>query len=115
MESLDYIKGAVEEVLPTISAESASVIAERLIDDAGVENIEDLKFVQPEDLCMLKPIQVRKLIQAWQDKEGKCLHVSIECSDCSHLDYRIKLPVVKRSLYTGYQVSIINCHIRLPL
>ena len=71
MDALESIKAAIREVLPPISMDEVCTLADQLVDD-GVESTNDLKYVQPEDLStLLKPIQVRKLIQAWKEKEGK--------------------------------------------
>ena len=66
------IQSSVQAILPSISKENASLIAEMLVDDGGLESAEDLKFVTPEDFAgVLKPIQIRKLIQTWKDKGKK--------------------------------------------
>jgi len=70
MDALESIKAAIWEVLPTTPVDEVCTLAEKLVDD-GVERTSDLRYVLPEDLDLLKPIQQRKLIQAWKEKESK--------------------------------------------
>lgn len=60
----EYIQTALRAVLPALPEDELSQVAEHLVNDVGVVTTDDLKFVQPNDLPQLKPIQVRKQIQA---------------------------------------------------
>ena len=53
-------------MLPKLTKTDADKITKHLIENSGVEALEDLKEVEAEDLKDLKPIQVRKLIRAWK-------------------------------------------------
>ncbi len=70
MSKEESIKAEVLAVLTSLSNEDALLIVQVLLDDVGVETVDDLRYVEPSDLNMLKPIQVRKLIAAW-NSEGK--------------------------------------------
>lgn len=60
----EWMQTALRAVLPALPEDEASQVAEHLVNDVGVVTTDDLKFVQPNDLPQLKPIQVQKLIQA---------------------------------------------------
>jgi len=64
------LEDAVQRVLPSLTGALLGSVIDKLLED-GVEDVPDLKFVQEKDLVgILKPIQVRKLLTAWND-DGK--------------------------------------------
>ena len=61
----------VERILPSLSSEKVTDVV-KCLTESGVETVADLQFVQEGDLLdVLKPIQIRKLMQAWKLK-GIC-------------------------------------------
>ena len=62
---MEEIKKAVQSVLPNLLPQLLEEACEHLI-SKGVEEVDDLKYVHPSDLPMLKDIQVRKLINNWK-------------------------------------------------
>lgn len=65
------LQSAIEGILPNIDKMKASLVASHLCQESGVEDQDDLKYVTEEDLDMLKPVQKRKLLQAWKSNNGK--------------------------------------------
>ena len=62
------MKEAVRQVLPSLSEELLDGVVKKMIED-GVDLVTDLQFVQEADLSgLLRPIQCRKLLQAWKAK-----------------------------------------------
>lgn len=66
---MEDIKTEIRKVLNLTEVEVLSV-AEHLCEEVGVEGQDDLILVEPDDLPMLKKIQIRKLIQAWKKTPG---------------------------------------------
>ena len=63
---MDMCKTAIVEVLHNIHPDDVIKVAKFLVDEIGVESTCDLSLVQAKDLDrVLKPIQARKLVQAW--------------------------------------------------
>ena len=83
----ECIQTALRAVLPALPEDEASQVAEHLVNDVGVVTTDDLKFVQPNDLPQLKPIQVRKLIQAWQKEGMHFLVLSHFCLEYKNMKY----------------------------
>lgn len=67
MSSLEEnIKGIILNTLPTLSVETQLEIVSTL-QTSGVESVDDLKYVQQEDIKGLLPvIQQRKLLEAFK-------------------------------------------------
>ena len=66
--SMEEVQNLVVEALPGLGGDGLLGLISKL-KDCGVENVEDLKFVHETDLTdVLKPIQVRKLLQLIQSK-----------------------------------------------
>ena len=64
---MEEVRSKIMLVLPL--EEDVMTPLMKKLQDVGVENPDDLKFVQPEDITtLLKPIQVRKLLQSWKGK-----------------------------------------------
>ena len=64
---MEEIRNKIMSVLPL--EEDVMTPLMKKLEDVGVENPDDLKFVQPHDMgTLLKPIQVRKLLQSWKGK-----------------------------------------------
>ena len=68
MSKEERIKAEALAVLTSLSDEDTLLIVHVLLDDVGVDTVDDLRYVELSDLIMLKPIQVRKLIAAWNMK-----------------------------------------------
>lgn len=66
---MEEIKNAVQSILPNLLTQVVEEACEHLI-GLGVETADDLKYVKSSDLPMLKDIQVRKLINNWQQGTG---------------------------------------------
>lgn len=68
---LSPIQSAISDALPSLPLALANGVLDQLV-DVGVESVGDLRFVTEDDLSMLKPIQRRRLIDAWSTAgEGK--------------------------------------------
>ncbi|XP_072047188.1 uncharacterized protein [Amphiura filiformis] len=65
--TMEYLKNHIKSVLPSLSRKDLNNVAEKLI-GMGVERVQDLEFVQKEDLekTRLNPIQARKLLTTWK-------------------------------------------------
>lgn len=63
---MEEIKWKVQSVLPTLEPTLLGDAMQHLTNGLGVETIDDLKYVEPSDLPMLKSIQVRKLVESWK-------------------------------------------------
>ena len=62
---MEQIKKSITSVMPSITAQLLEELSTALI-EVGVETTADLIHVQEQDLApYLKPIQSRKLINAW--------------------------------------------------
>ena len=60
------VKEAVKVVLPALCEDLLETVSRKLV-ESGVDTLEDLKFVEEEDLVdLLKPIQCRKILHAWK-------------------------------------------------
>ena len=60
----------MSKVLPNLPIEKANKIVKYLRNDLGLENYEDLKYIEEHDLTkknLLKPIPARKLIKYWNE------------------------------------------------
>lgn len=68
--TMETIKRAVLEVRPNFPQEQLAVLAEKLHAD-GVETVGDLEYIQAEDLQELRPIDRRKLLQAWDSNKKR--------------------------------------------
>ncbi|RXG70265.1 hypothetical protein Avbf_02533 [Armadillidium vulgare] len=67
-----------EKDLPSLSIEKLNSVAIKLI-DCGVEDEDDLKYVEEKDLCeILKPIPVRKLLKSWKIVENLVVDFTME-------------------------------------
>ena len=65
---MEELKTNIEVVLPSLPDQTVEEILTYL-SEAGVESISDLSFVEEGDLkSVLRPVQVRKLLQAWRPK-----------------------------------------------
>ena len=61
----EKIREAILAVLPSLPEQTLSSLQEKLA-SIGVESKSDLKLIKEEDLQeLLRPIQCRKLLQAW--------------------------------------------------
>uniref|UniRef100_A0AAR2LM09 Uncharacterized protein n=1 Tax=Pygocentrus nattereri TaxID=42514 RepID=A0AAR2LM09_PYGNA len=66
MDDRDDIKSSISTVLPDLP-ESILNIVEETLQSLGVGTIDDFQFVQEADLlCVLRPIQARKLVASWK-------------------------------------------------
>ncbi|KAG9269206.1 hypothetical protein AMEX_G16209 [Astyanax mexicanus] len=66
MDDRDDIKSSISTVLPDLP-ESILNIVEETLQSLGVGTIDDFQFVQEADLlCVLWPIQARKLVASWK-------------------------------------------------
>ncbi|KAG8186369.1 hypothetical protein JTE90_026788 [Oedothorax gibbosus] len=64
----DMIEAMIKAALPTLQGDKVSEIYNFLV-EMGVENVEDLAFIEVDDMNrILKPVQSRKLIAAWKNK-----------------------------------------------
>ncbi|XP_071854911.1 uncharacterized protein [Apostichopus japonicus] len=61
---LSPTQSAISDALPSLPLALANGVLDQLV-DVGVESVGDLRFVTEDDLSMLKPIQRRRLIDAW--------------------------------------------------
>lgn len=68
---MEIVLARIEAALPGVDKTKASLVASHLTEEVGVEGEEDLQYVQDKDLEILKPIQRRKLLQAWKNGDGK--------------------------------------------
>ena len=59
---MDEVMRLIKETLPNLSQETFENVKEKLI-DIGVSDVDDMQLVQEQDLSVLKPIQIRKIIQ----------------------------------------------------
>lgn len=64
---MDGVKEEITSVLKDLPPSLLSDICDHLSTSLGVEEVKDLRNVKEEDLPMLKPIQVRKLIEKWRE------------------------------------------------
>lgn len=62
---MDVVKEEITSVLKDLPPSLLSDICDHL--SSGVEEVKDLRYVKEEDLPMLKPMQVRKLIEKWRE------------------------------------------------
>ena len=61
------IRENILRVLPTLQPDTLDSLLRTLLEDVGVEGLDDLQLVTREDFGdLLKPIQVRKLLSAWK-------------------------------------------------
>lgn len=68
LEPSDLIRENILSALPSLPIESLGHIVEKLIQQ-GVETEEDLQFVREQDIEeFMKPIQCRKILDAWKGK-----------------------------------------------
>ncbi|KAK0155310.1 Sterile alpha motif domain-containing protein 3 [Merluccius polli] len=68
LEPSDLIRENILSALPSLPVESLGCMVEKLIQQ-GVETEEDLQYVREQDIEeFLKPIQCRKLLDAWKHK-----------------------------------------------
>lgn len=68
LEPSDLIRDAILSALPSIPVEALGRMVEKLIQQ-GVEAEEDLQYVREQDIEeFMKPIQCRKLLDAWKHK-----------------------------------------------
>ncbi|KAG8186374.1 hypothetical protein JTE90_026793 [Oedothorax gibbosus] len=66
----DMVVAMIKTALPTLQSDKVSEVYNFLV-EMGVENVEDLAFIEVNDLNkILKPVQSRKLIAAWKNKGG---------------------------------------------
>ena len=60
---MDEVENLIRQLLPQLSSELVEKTEIKLI-EIGVENVDNLKLVQEQDLSVvLKPIQIRKLLR----------------------------------------------------
>ena len=65
---MSAIEEAITDVLPSLSVDLVEAVTGQLA-EVGVEQVEDLQFVEQEDLAaLLIPIQIRKLLHSWAAK-----------------------------------------------
>lgn len=66
LEPSDLIREAILSTLPKIPVKSLSCMVEKLIQQ-GVETEDDLQYVTEDDIKeFMKPIQCRRLLDAWK-------------------------------------------------
>lgn len=63
---MEEIKGKVQSVLPTLESTLLEDVMQHLTKRLGVETADELKYVEPSDLPMLKRFQVCNLIESWK-------------------------------------------------
>lgn len=68
---MDEVEDLITQILPSIEENKAIEVYQKL-GEAGVRSVQDLEFVQEEDVgdCLTK-IECRKLLQAFK-QTGKC-------------------------------------------
>ena len=61
----------VRKVLRTLSEDKVVTVARHLVEEMGLEELSDLGMITECDLLkVLKPLQERKLVQAWSIYKG---------------------------------------------
>ncbi|KAL6458904.1 hypothetical protein MHYP_G00323760 [Metynnis hypsauchen] len=66
MDDRDDIRSSISSVLPDLPGSILNIMEETL-QSLGVGTIDDFQFVQEADLlCVLRPIQARKLVASWK-------------------------------------------------
>ncbi|XP_039477037.1 uncharacterized protein LOC120443128 [Oreochromis aureus] len=74
------ISNAITKVLPDLAPSVLGIVVETL-QSLGVETTEDFDFVQESDLMsVLRPIQARKLVAAWEKKLTQSTEIHIPSS-----------------------------------
>jgi len=80
---MDAVKSSIRSTLPSLSEEELLVVVTKLQDDTGVECVADCSYVTSDDLTgMLKPIQVRKLLQSWNSGKLFVVLPDLLCHCC---------------------------------
>ena len=74
---MDEIKKSILAVLPDIDPALLQEIIHHLIDEVGVNEPADFKYIQYEDLPMLKPIQRRRYLDSLK-KKGRLITYNIQ-------------------------------------
>ncbi len=63
---MENISEHIKCVLPMLTPEELQAVTSKLVNEIGVNQEQDLKYVREADLAtVLKPIQCRRLIEAW--------------------------------------------------
>lgn len=63
---MEEIKKRIKATLPKLTEETLTTVLTKLQDEVGVDEPDDLQYVTADDLQeLLKPIEVRKLLVAW--------------------------------------------------
>ena len=71
MEIGRQVEECIRAVLPNMNVFEIKMLVEHITDEVAVEENSDLRLIQPSDVdSLLKPIQVRKLLEYWK-KSGK--------------------------------------------
>ena len=67
---MNSIKEEIRKVLPALLDNDVKKVLTLLQDELGVDGIEDLQHVKDSDFTtVLKPVQARKLLKAWRQKD----------------------------------------------
>ena len=62
---MEEIERNIKAILPNLLQQTVDMVVKTML-DSGVESINDLQYIQENDLQhLLKPIQSRKLLSAW--------------------------------------------------
>ncbi|KTF71661.1 hypothetical protein cypCar_00046218 [Cyprinus carpio] len=90
MSNLEEIKLAISSSLPGLSDETLQKFIHGL-SVIGVETKDDLQYVKEEDLMeFLRPIQCRKLLNAWKNEEQSSCPTIIASSSFGYIKPRIR-------------------------
>ena len=66
---MEGLQDAIQHQLPELETEMGRSLSEHLRANFGVENINNLEYVQPEDIKdHLTPIQCRELLQSFKQR-----------------------------------------------
>ncbi|XP_042230004.1 uncharacterized protein LOC121871659 [Homarus americanus] len=68
---MEDLRQSIQAILPTLIPPTLEQVVDHLANSIGVETVDDLKYVQLEDLSMLKAIQACKLIASWTQGSSK--------------------------------------------
>ena len=64
MEISRQVEESIRAMLLNLNVSEIKMLVEHITDEVGVEEISDLRLIQPSDIdSLLKPIQVRKLLE----------------------------------------------------
>ncbi|KAK3868348.1 hypothetical protein Pcinc_026254 [Petrolisthes cinctipes] len=94
LHSMEEIKKSLLAVLPDLDSALLNEVVDHLVKEAGAKVPEDFKFIDYDDLPMLKPIQHRKyldnlkkgvllastLTREQRQKRRKIVHITHQCT-----------------------------------